>query len=378
MHKIVDLQVYFLKAEDDGPAYWVSNFIVPRANELLIKIRTAAGVEGLGMATTYGISDPFFRAFQSGLDKFILGADAAAPERLYERMLNLTSQRVAYEKGWGRETLVRVLSAIDIACWDAVGKYANLPLYRIFGGHRDEVPCYITCAYYREGRDDLGELKDEILAIKQMGYSAYKVKIGGLSLRDDLKRMEVIRDTLGSSADLMVDANRAWTLNVAVEAAHELAQLNVRWLEEPVRWLDDFRELELLARRSPIPLSAGESEPTAFRCRDLIESRCIQVLQADATLCGGYTALRKLSALCELNHVDFAPHHDCFIHAPIVAASSAGLILESFASDRDPLQAELFETAPIIANGKLRLNEAPGIGVTIAEPALKKYGVRIR
>ena len=93
---------------------------------------------------------------------------------------------------------------------------------------------------------------------------------------------------------------------------------------------------------------------------------------------GGYTEGRKLSALCELNHVQVAPHHDCFIHGHIVAASPAGCIVESFTDpERDPLQAELYEDPPRIAAGLLHLKEQPGLGLTLSERALKKFGQRI-
>ena len=279
------------------------------------------------MATNYSSPEPFVQAFRSGIGELILGADAGAPERLYEKLISLTSQRIAHEKGWGRETLIRILSAVDIACWDAIGKFSNMPLYRIFGGYRNEVPCYITCAYYRDGKD-LGELRDEIVVLKEKGFKAFKAKIGGLPLKDDLKRMEVVRDVIGPQSDLMVDVNRSWSLAEAIDGARELHHLNIRWLEEPVRWLDDHRELQILSRHTSIPAFRRESELAVSRCRDLVESRAIQILQADSTMSGGYTALRKLSALCELNHVHLAPHHDCFLHAPIVAASPAGLILQ--------------------------------------------------
>jgi len=93
---------------------------------------------------------------------------------------------------------------------------------------------------------------------------------------------------------------------------------------------------------------------------------------------GGFTEGRKLAALCELNSVQVAPHHDCFIHAHIVAASPAGAIVESFTDpERDPLQAELFEDPPKIAKGILTLKEQPGLGLTLSEAALKKFGERI-
>ena len=82
--------------------------------------------------------------------------------------------------------------------------------------------------------------------------------------------------------------------------------------------------------------------------------------------------------LCELNHVKVAPHHDCFIHAHIVASSPAGLIVEAFTDpERDPLQAELFEDPPEIVNGVIQLKQDPGLGLTISDAAVEKYGTRI-
>ncbi|QOZ33159.1 mandelate racemase/muconate lactonizing enzyme family protein [Bradyrhizobium sp. CCBAU 53421] len=373
--RITEIEVQILTAPNEGPAYWVSNFTVPRANELLVRIRTASGIEGFGLATSFSSVEPIVQAFKSGIGELIVGEDAASPERLYERLFSLTSQRVAHEKGWGRETLIRILSAVDIACWDAIGKAARLPLYKLFGGYRDTVPCYVTCAYYRDGKT-ISEIRDEALALKSKGHRAFKAKFGGLPLKDDMKRMEALREVIGD-LDLMIDINRAWSLKEAIDGARALEPLNICWLEEPVRWADDHRQLRLLARETKIPLSAGESELSVFRCRDLIEDHSIQIMQADSTMSGGYTALKKLSALCELYHVDFAPHHDCYLHAPLVASSPAGLILESFDADRDPLQAELFENPPEMTDGMLRLNEAPGIGVTLSEKALRKYGRRI-
>ena len=88
----------------------------------------------------------------------------------------------------------------------------------------------------------------------------------------------------------------------------------------------------------------------------------------------GFTNGKKLSALCELNHIDIAPHHDCYIHAPLVASTPAGRIVESFEDEGDPLQTQLFETSHKINNGQIYLNEKPGLGLEISENALKKFG----
>jgi L-alanine-DL-glutamate epimerase-like enolase superfamily enzyme len=375
--KITNLQVYVLRAPDTGRPHWVSHFIVPRANEILVRIQTDEGVEGIGLATSYTPIEAAIHAFRTGIGELVIGADPLAPEQLYQKLFSLTWQRTASEKGWGREAIIRISAAVDIALWDIVGKVAGLPLYRLFGGFRSEVPCYVTCAYYRDGKT-MSELRDEIQMLKAQGHSAFKAKAGGASLKEDMERLALVREVIGSGKDLMVDVNRGWDLATAIEGARLLEALNPRWLEEPVHWSDDRRELRLLAQKTRIPLSAGESELTSYGCRALLEERAIEILQFDCTMMGGFTEGRKLSALCELNNVQVAPHHDCFIHAHIVAATPAGCIVESFTDpERDPLQAELFEDPPKIANGMLTLKEQPGLGLTLSETALKKFGEKI-
>ena len=375
--KITALQVYVLRAPDTGRPHWVSHFIVPKANEILVRMQTDAGIEGIGIATSYTPIEAAVHAFRTGIGELVVGADPLAPERLYQRLFSLTWQRLAFEKGWSREALVRISAAVDIACWDIIGKVAGLPLYRLFGGFRDEVPCYVTCAYYRDGKT-LSELRDEIQMLKAQGHTGFKAKAGGAPLAEDLERMALVREIIGADRDLMIDVNRGWDLATAIEGARLLEPLAPRWLEEPVRWADDRRELKLLAQKTRIPLSAGESELTSYGCRALLEEQAIQILQFDCTMMGGFTEGRKLAALCELNSVQVAPHHDCFIHAHIVAGSPAGVIVESFTDpERDPLQAELFEDPPKIANGRLKLKEQPGLGLALSEAALKKFGERI-
>lgn len=375
--RITGLQVYILRAPDTGRPHWVSHFIVPKANEILVRAQTDEGIEGIGIATSYTPIEAAIHAFRSGIGELVIGADPLAPERLYRKLFALTWQRLAHEKGWSREALVRISAAVDIACWDIIGKVAKLPLYRLFGGFRSEVPCYVTCAYYRDGKT-LSELRDEMQMLKAQGHTGFKAKAGGVPLAEDMERLALVREIIGDDKDLMVDVNRGWDLPTAIEGARLLEPLRPRWLEEPVRWADDRRELKLLAQQTRIPLSAGESELTSYGCRALLEEQAIQILQFDCTMMGGFTEGRKLAALCEFNNVQVAPHHDCFIHAHIVAASPAGCIVESFTDpERDPLQAELFEDPPKIANGMLALKEQPGLGLTLSEAALRKFGERI-
>ena len=370
---IDSLEVYTLSNPNDVKPHWVSHFIVPTANELLIKIKTKNGNSGFGMATSYTDITPIIKPFKNGLQDLIIGEDPFCPEKIYDKIFKLTDTRISSEKGWSREALIRISAALDIACWDLIGKAANIPLYKLFGGYRNKIPVYVTCAYYRDDKDEK-ELRDELKKLIEIGHQSFKVKVGGLSIKEDSKRLEIIRDEIGSQKDLMIDVNRAWDLKTAIEGVKEFKKFNPTWIEEPVRWEDDRRNLKLLSKKTNIPLSGGESEITIYGCRSMIEEDAIQILQFDCTMFGGFTNGKKLSALCEINHIDIAPHHDCYIHAPLVASSPSGRIVESFDNERDPLQSELFENLHKMSNGWIYLNENPGLGFDISETALKKFG----
>ncbi len=374
--KITGLTAYLLRAPETERPHWTSHFKVPTANEILVRLTTDEGVEGFGLTSSYKPFDFATSALKTGFGDLVIGEDPLAPERLYAKSFGLTTSRVASEKGWSQEAIIRISAALDIAAWDIVGKTAGLPLYRLFGGFRNTVPAYVTCAYYQEGKG-LAQLRDEIQALVGKGHQTFKCKFGGLALKDDLPRLELVREVIGPDRSLIVDVNRAWDLPTAIEGVRMLEPLNLTWLEEPVQWQDDRRLLNLLRQETRIPLSAGENEVTSYGCRALLEEKAVQILQFDCVMSGGFTEGRKLAALCELNHVQVAPHHDCFIHAHIVAGSPAGRIVESFDPERDPLSSELYEDPPTVRDGVLTLKEQPGLGLTLSEAAIAKYGERI-
>lgn len=368
---------------------WTAHFPVPPGNEILVRLHAENGATGFGLASSYTDIKPLVHPWNTGFGDLIVGEDAARPEKLFKKIFSdLSTSRLATAKGWSREALTRLSAAVDVACWDLVGRTAGLPLWKLLGGSSDEVPAYGTCGYYRGGGGAVAswskpELKAELQMMLDQGHTAIKIKTGGLpTLEEDMERLCYIREVIGQSVDLMVDVNRAWDLRTAREGMKQMRRLNInpRWLEEPLRWQDDARMMKVLKRDFPdVPISGGESESLSWRMRDMIEEGALSICQFDVTMmAGGLTEGRKVAAFCELNHVDVAPHHDCFIHAHLVAAVPNGLIVEAFTDpERDPLQAELFENPPEIKAGRIKLGEQPGLGLEISPRALEKFGERI-
>ncbi len=157
---IDSIEIYTLSNPDDVKPHWVSHFIVPTANELLIKIKNKDGNSGFGLATSYTDISPLIKPFSNGLSDFIIGEDPFCPEKIYQKIFKLADTRISNEKGWSKEAIIRISAALDIACWDLIGKSSNIPLYKLFGGYRNKVPVYVTCGYYREGKTDT-ELREE-------------------------------------------------------------------------------------------------------------------------------------------------------------------------------------------------------------------------
>ena len=343
-------------------------------SELIVKVHTDEGLVGLGEGHG-GPPLAVAKLIHSELQALLLGEDPLRPEYLWHKLFSITHSRRSAWETWGisREQLEVAMAAIDIALWDIVGKQAELPLYRLLGGYTNQVPAYVTGGYYTPGRG-IPELVAECQGYVEAGYKAVKLKVGGTTLGEDVERVRAVRQALGDDVNIMLDANRAWDVKTAIEAAHRFSEFHPRWLEEPIQWYDDLRAMSFLRQHTHIPLASGENAHHRFDARELLEQRAIDVMQFDGTKNGGITEWRKIAGMCSMYHVDVAPHHDPQIHGHLVAAMPNGLTVESFHNpERDPLWPDLYAESARLEGGTLFLSERPGLGIRFNDDFVQKY-----
>ena len=209
-----------------------------------------------------------------------------------------------------------------------------------------------------------------------MGYRAIKLKIGHVSIQEDVSRVEAVRPALGPNFDPMLDANEGHDVESAISAAKLFEPYNIRWLEEPVHWYDRIEGLGQVAQNTTIPIASGENAGHRWDARDLITRGGIKVLQFDCTRSGGITECLKVAGMCSIQYVRLAPYHDPQIHGHLVAGLPSGEIVETFPeADRDPIWTELFSVRPEIKNGDLTLLDRPGWGFELNEETLERRGI---
>ncbi len=329
-----------------------------------ILVHTDEGVTGLGLGSgNRDVTPSMLELFKPHL----IGRDPFDVERIWADMWA--------PKLVGRRGLTtRVISAIDIALWDLRGKVCGKPLYKLLGGYTDRIPTYIAGGYYEEGKG-LEELAQEMEQNVAMGARAVKMKIGGVSINEDVERVRIVRETVGPDVKVLVDANNAYRYYEAIQIARKIEKYDIFWFEEPVA-PDDYRGHAMVAAATSIPVATGENEYTRYGFRDLIEQRCAAILNPDALVLGGITEFMKVAALCQAHDLPIAPHGKQEVHIHLVTAIPNGLILEYYRDSVDPMWAHMFtETLQVDKDGYVRAPDRPGLGVELNRKALEKYRV---
>jgi L-alanine-DL-glutamate epimerase-like enolase superfamily enzyme len=265
-----------------------------------------------------------------------------------------------------RGLVMQAISAIDIAWWDLKAHVLDVPLTRLMGQCRAEVPVYGSGGFTT--LDD-GQLAAQVAGWQAAGCTAMKIKIGeawGARTERDLSRVRRLRDLAGPDVALMVDANGAFSTGLARRVGAELDTIGVTWFEEPVS-SDNTTGLANLKNALNCDVAAGEYAADLDEIGQLIP--VVDCLQLDATRCGGYTGWLRGATLAQAHHLDVSGHCAPALHAPVAAAVPNLRHLEWFA-DHARLEPLLVERAPEPHHGAVRPNtDLPGHGMQISRHA---------
>jgi len=262
-----------------------------------------------------------------------------------------------------------VASAVDVALWDLRARRAGQPLYTALGALDGAVPVYASGGLYGDGKD-LAGLAAEMRGYAADGFTAVKMKIGGLSWPDDLARVASVRHALGPDAAIMVDAVQQLTTGGAPECIDALAALGVWAIQAPLP-AHDLPGMTALQARGPLTVVAQEREhrPTAFRA--LLDKRAVGMLQFCPGLAGGFTGGLALAGLARAAGVQATLQ--CYSTAVMQAAcfhlgaGRASVHSVEYHRFHDHLYAALPSAMLAVANGRLHLGGGPGLGI---DPAL--------
>ncbi len=330
----------------------------------LVFVETDQGTTGIGLGGEQG---GVIGATIDYMKELLIGEDPIDVERLWHKMWvpKLTGRRGLTTRG---------ISAIDIALWDLRGKIAGMPLYKMLGGFRGSVPTYIAGGYYEDGKG-LRELQEEMIEHVEAGAKAVKMKIGALSIKEDVERVKAVRNAIGPDIDLMIDANASYRWYEAVRLAGWVEEYEPFWFEEPIA-PDDLEGHKRIAEKTSIPLATGENEYTRYGFRDLISMGCVPILNPDAVILGGVTEFMKVVAMAQAHDLDIAPHGPQEIHIHLVSAIANGLILEFYPKRMDPMWGKIYkETLVLNDDGTVSPPEVPGIGIEPSYETLESYRV---
>jgi L-alanine-DL-glutamate epimerase-like enolase superfamily enzyme len=364
--KIASIDVRNVRIPLNDPKKFSTKYVTHR-DYTLVNIRTDDGVEGWSFV--WGI--PIVKNFLDMVKDMIIGEPAYGTIRIWNKIFSSIDR-------WDRSGIsMRALSAIDIALWDIIGKYAKLPIYKLMGGFREEAPAYYSGGYYPDScksKDELFRfLEKEMGAAHDKGFRAFKMKIGGAGVGIDVERIGVARKTIGPDCRLMLDANCGYDPETIISMAAKFEKYDITWVEEPVA-LDDLPNCAHVAERISMPVAIGENHFTRWAFREIMEHKAARIIQADPTVMGGFTEYLNVVGMAATYGLKLAPH--CFhdVNIQIALARPEVMILEYMDAASDVINVQRILKNPVPAiKGMVRAPEGPGHGLILDEKAVQKY-----
>lgn len=264
------------------------------------------------------------------------------------------------------------IAAVDVALWDLKARLHGIPVVRLMGRARAAVPVYGSGGFTSY---PVGRLQEQLAGWIGQGMARVKMKVG-THPHDDPARVHAAREAIGATPALMVDGNGAYTARQALALAGRYAREGVDWFEEPVS-SDDLEGLRLLRDRAPagMAIAAGEYGWDAWYFRRMLEAGAVDVLQVDATRCGGFTGFLHAAALARGYGIPVSAHCAPHLHAHVCSAVGQLEHAEYF-HDHARIEAMFFDGLPVLREGALVVDaDAPGLGLTLKAADVRRYRV---
>ena len=325
------------------------------------EVQTGGGITGIGPGMHPMLVD--------GVKEYLVGRSAFAVED-HAAALNYYSQNIHYQG----------IAGVDMALWDIIGKAANLPLYKLWGGEKEKIIPYASMVVLSTPE----ERAEQAVSLQEQGWKAMKLRLHYETLAEDIELVEAVRSAVGPDFTIMVDANQAqssgtwqpgvmWNYKRAYETAIELQELDVFWLEEPLARYN-FDGLARLNAEVEIRIAGGENNPGLHEFVQMCEMDTYKLLQPESMVMNGMTNLRKIGNLAELYNKELVPHHGggnigVIAHQHLVASWRHAPFMELL---HDPPIGHYKHKFSIMANapevdsdGYMPLPTGPGIGVEI-------------
>jgi 2-dehydro-3-deoxyphosphogalactonate aldolase len=347
---------------------------------VFLQLVTDDGVVGLGEVYAAAVHPRVVEQMIGEVfERHVHGSDPFAIEALWRRV---------FSRGFSARadvTTGAVLSGIEMACWDIVGKAVDRPVHALLGGRVHERLRTYTYLYVEEG-DPADVYMDASLAAERAaayaarGFTALKFDpVGAYSAFDprqpdlaSLDRTEAyvraIREAVGSRCDLLLGTHGQLTAPGAIRLARRLERFDPLWFEEPVP-PDMHEEMAAVARATSIPIATGERLTTKYEFARVLASGAARILQPNLGRCGGILEAKKIAALAEVHYAQLAPHLYC---GPVVGAANAQLaacspnflVLEGIL-DWGGFHAEILRRPLAWEDGHLLVPDGPGLGVEL-------------
>jgi L-alanine-DL-glutamate epimerase-like enolase superfamily enzyme len=328
---------------------------------VVVEIQTKGGLTGMGyLMPLRGGTETLDACIRHMMAPMIIGRDATEIEGIWQSLWKGT-----YWMG-RMGVAVFALSAIDIALWDIVGKRANLPLCRLWGKARAEVPAYGSGVWRGLTREGMIAKARHFTG---MGLGAIKMQAAHIRpWREDVKNVHAMRDALGPDVEIMIDINMGWDAATAIQAGQHFDEADLYWMEEPVV-CEDFEGYRRVAAALKTRVVGGETHFTRFDMRPFFVQPSSPILQPDP-MRGGLTELRKIAAVADTWGIQIAPHlfHELTVH--LMASIPNANYLEYMDWNDD-----VWVNPAIPVKGLLKPPETPGHGVAFKPDLLKSARV---